>query len=423
VGQTTDNEGRFAGLVVRVLDRLDSVQEEAALDIFGKCDEYTLSGEVQAAGIYPYYRSISSPQDPVVVMDGEEVVMLGSNNYLGLTNHPEVKEASAAALMKYGTGCAGSRLLNGTLDIHVEMEERLAAFMRRDAVLSYSTGYMVNVGVLSCLLGRHDTVFLDSLDHASIIDGTRLSFGKSVKYKHNDMADLASKLENVATDRGRMIVSDGIFSMEGDLCNLPELVRLKKQHGTRLMIDDAHSLGVLGENGRGTGEHFGLEQEVDLVMGTFSKSLAAIGGFIAGDEPVIEYLKHNSRAGIFSAAPPPSSCAAVIKAIEILEREPERRKQLWENTEYMQREIQALGFDTGVSNSPVIPMVVGDDVVAFTFAARLQDEGVFANPVITPAVPTGGALIRTSYMATHRRPHLDRALEALAKVGRELNVI
>jgi len=303
------------------------------------------------------------------------------------------------------------------------MEERLAAFMRRDAVLSYSTGYMVNVGVLSCLLGRHDTVFLDSLDHASIIDGTRLSFGKSVKYKHNDMADLASKLENVATDRGRMIVSDGIFSMEGDLCNLPELVRLKKQHGTRLMIDDAHSLGVLGENGRGTGEHFGLEQEVDLVMGTFSKSLAAIGGFIAGDEPVIEYLKHNSRAGIFSAAPPPSSCAAVIKAIEILEREPERRKQLWENTEYMQREIQALGFDTGVSNSPVIPMVVGDDVVAFTFAARLQDEGVFANPVITPAVPTGGALIRTSYMATHRRPHLDRALEALAKVGRELNVI
>jgi 8-amino-7-oxononanoate synthase len=393
------------------------------LDIFAKCDQYTLSREVRAAGVYPYYRAISSAQDPVVVMDGEEVVMLGSNNYLGLTNDPEVKEASAAALMKYGTGCAGSRLLNGTLDIHVEMEERLAAFMRRDAVLSFSTGYMVNVGVLSALLGRHDTAFLDSLDHASIIDGTRLSFGKSVKFKHNDMADLASKLENVATDRGRMIVSDGIFSMEGDICNLPELVRLKNEHGTRLMIDDAHSLGVLGEHGRGTGEHFGLEHEVDLVMGTFSKSLAAIGGFIAGDEQVIEYLKHNSRAEIFSAAPPPSSCAAVIQALEIIEREPERRKLLWENTEYMKRELKGLGFDTGESASPVIPMVVGADITAFTFAARLQDEGVFANPVITPAVPQGEALIRTSYMATHRRPHLDRALEALAKVGRELGVI
>lgn len=393
------------------------------MDIFAKCDQYTLSREVRAAGVYPYYRAISSSQDPVVVMDGEEVVMLGSNNYLGLTSDPEVKEAAAAALMKYGTGCAGSRLLNGTLDIHVEMEERLAAFMRRDAVLSFSTGYMVNVGVLSALLGRHDTAFLDSLDHASIIDGTRLSFGKSVKFKHNDMADLAAKLKNVATDRGRMIVSDGIFSMEGDICNLPELVRLKNEHGTRLMIDDAHSLGVLGEHGRGTGEHFGLEHEVDLVMGTFSKSLASIGGFIAGDNQVIEYLKHNSRAGIFSAAPPPSSCAAVIKAIEIIEREPERRKQLWENTEYMKRELKGLGFDTGDSASPVIPMVVGEDITAFTFAARLQDERVFANPVITPAVPEGQALIRTSYMATHRRPHLDRALEALAKVGRELGVI
>lgn len=393
------------------------------MDIFAKCDQYTLSREVRAAGVYPYYRAISSSQDPVVVMDGEKVVMLGSNNYLGLTSDPEVKEAAAAALMKYGTGCAGSRLLNGTLDIHVEMEERLAAFMRRDAVLSFSTGYMVNVGVLSALLGRHDTAFLDSLDHASIIDGTRLSFGKSVKFKHNDMADLAAKLKNVATDRGRMIVSDGIFSMEGDICNLPELVRLKNEHGTRLMIDDAHSLGVLGEHGRGTAEHFGLEHEVDLVMGTFSKSLAAIGGFIAGDDQVIEYLKHNSRAGIFSAAPPPSSCAAVIKALEIIEREPERRKQLWENTAYMKRELKGLGFDTGDSASPVIPMVVGEDITAFTFAARLQDEGVFANPVITPAVPQGEALIRTSYMATHRRPHLDRALEALAKVGRELGVI
>jgi len=398
-------------------------QEEVELDVFAKCDRYTLPREVRAAGIYPYYRAISSGQDPVVTIDGEEVVMLGSNNYLGLTSHPEVKQAAAEALAKYGTGCAGSRLLNGTLDIHVQMEERLSAFMRRDAVLSFSTGYQVNVGVLSCLLDRHDLAFLDSLDHASIIDGVRLSFGKAIKFKHNDMDDLASKLANSDPERGRMIVVDGIFSMEGDIANLPELVRLKKQFGTRLMVDDAHSLGVLGENGRGTGEHFGLEHEVDLVMGTFSKSLAAIGGFVAGDTQVIEYIKHHARAEIFSAAPPPSSCAAVIKALEIIEREPERRKQLWENTEYMKRELEALGFDTGVSSSPVIPMVVGDDLTAFTFAARLQDEGVFANPVITPAVPPGEAMIRTSYMATHRRSHLDRALSALEKVGKELGVL
>ena len=302
------------------------------MDVFAKCDRYTLSREVRAAGIYPYYRAISSAQDPVVTIDGEEVVMLGSNNYLGLTNHPEVKAAAIAALERYGTGCAGSRLLNGTLDIHVEMEERLAAFMRRDAVLSFSTGYQVNVGVLSCLLDRHDTAFLDNLDHASIIDGVRLSFGKALKFKHNDMEDLAEKLANSDPERGRIIVVDGIFSMEGDIAKLPDLVRLKKQYGARLMVDDAHGLGVLGDNGRGTGEHFGLEHEVDLVMGTFSKSLAAIGGFIAGGSQVVEYIKHHARAEIFSAAPPPASCAAVTKALEIIEREPERRKQLWENT-------------------------------------------------------------------------------------------
>jgi 8-amino-7-oxononanoate synthase len=356
-------------------------------------------------------------------MDGEDVIMLGSNNYLGLTNHPEVKEASCEAVRRYGTGCAGSRLLNGTLDIHLELEERLAAFMRRDTVLTFSTGYQVNLGVLSCLLDRHDIAFLDGLDHASIIDGARLSFGKTIKYKHNDMADLEAKLANAAEERGKMIVVDGIFSMEGDVADLPSIVELKRRFGARLMVDDAHSLGVLGEHGRGTGEHYGLEHEVDLVMGTFSKSLAAIGGFVAGDDQVIEYIKHHARSEIFSAAPPPSSCAAVLKAIEIIEREPERRKQLWENTEYMKRELGGLGFDTGVSASPVIPMVVGDDLMAFTMASRLQDEGVFANPIITPAVPPGQAMIRTSYMATHRRSHLDRALEALRKVGRELRII
>lgn len=393
------------------------------MDIFDKCESYTLPREVQAAGVYAYYRSISSPQDPVVQMDGEDVIMLGSNNYLGLTNHPEVKQASCDALMKYGTGCAGSRLLNGTLDIHLELEDKLAEFMRRDAVLTFSTGYQVNVGVLSCLLDRHDIAFLDNLDHASIIDGVRLSFGKALKFKHNDMADLEARLENAPADRGKIIVVDGIFSMEGDVADLPSIVELKKRFGTRLMVDDAHSLGVLGEHGRGAGEHFGLEHEVDLVMGTFSKSLAAIGGFIAGDHAVVDYIKHHARSEIFSAAPPPSSCAAVLKAIEIIEREPERRKQLWENTEYMKRELETLGFDTGTSASPVIPMVVGDDLTAFTMACRLQDEGVFANPVITPAVPPGQAMIRTSYMATHRRVHLDRALEALEKVGKELRVL
>jgi 8-amino-7-oxononanoate synthase len=393
------------------------------VDIFSKCERYTVSRDVQAAGVYAYYRSISSPQDPIVRIDGEDVIMLGSNNYLGLTNHPEVKEASCAAVRKYGTGCAGSRLLNGTLDIHVELEERLASFMRRDTVLTFSTGYQVNLGVLSCLLDRHDIAFLDGLDHASILDGVRLSFGKALKFKHNDMADLEARLANASEQRGKLIVVDGIFSMEGDIADLPGLVELKKRFATRLMVDDAHGLGVLGEHGRGTGEHFGLEHEIDLVMGTFSKSLATIGGFVAGSDTVIEYIKHHARSEIFSAAPPPGSCAAALKAVEIIEREPERRKQLWENTEYMKRELDGLGFDTGVSASPVIPMVVGDDLTAFTMATRLQDEGVFANPIITPAVPPGQAMIRTSYMATHRRTHLDKALEALEKVGKELRIV
>ena len=393
------------------------------MDIFDKCERYGLSREVQAAGLYTYYRPISSPQDPVVQMDGEDVIMLGSNNYLGLTNHPEVKQASIEAAERYGTGCAGSRLLNGTLDIHLELEERLAQFMRRDAVLTFSTGYQVNVGVLSCLLDRHDIAFLDALDHASILDGVRLSFGKSHKYKHNDMDDLRARLANAPEDRGKLIVVDGVFSMEGDVAELPRIVELKREFRTRLMVDDAHGIGVLGEHGRGTGEHFGLEHEIDLVMGTFSKSLAAIGGFVAGSEDVVDYIRHHARSAIFSAAPPPASCGAVLKALEIIEREPERQKQLWENTEYMKREIDGLGFDSGASASPVIPMVVGEDLTAFAMCARLQDEGVFANPIITPAVPPGQAMIRTSYMATHRREHLDQALEALERVGKELGVI
>jgi 8-amino-7-oxononanoate synthase len=394
------------------------------VDVFSKCAEFVeLTRPVHEAGVYPYYRVISSAQDPVVLHEGRELIMLGSNNYLGLTNHPEVKDAAALALAIYGTGCAGSRLLNGTLDLHVQLEERLAAFMRRQAALTFSTGFQVNLGVLSCLLDRSDVAFLDALDHACIIDGCRLGFGRHYKYRHNDMSELAKKLANTPEDRGKLIVVDGVFSMEGDLALLPEIVALARLHGARLMVDDAHGLGVFGEHGRGTPEHFGVEGDVDLVMGTFSKSLAAVGGFVAGDRDVIEFIRHRARAEIFSAAPPPSSVAAALKALEIVEREPERRKRLWENTHYMLRELRGLGFDTGEAASPVIPIVVGEDLRVFAMTARLGEEGVFVNPVITPAVPPGRAMIRTSYMATHTREHLDRALEAFAAVGREMGLI
>jgi 8-amino-7-oxononanoate synthase len=356
-------------------------------------------------------------------MDGQKVVMLGSNNYLGLTSHPKVKEAAAAATMKYGTGCAGSRLLNGTLDVHVELERKLARFMNREAALVFSTGYQVNVGTLSCLLDRHDIVLMDAMNHASLIDGVRLSFGKSLKFRHNDAADLERKLARVDDEKGKLIVVDGVFSMEGDLTPLPEIVKHKKKYGARLFVDEAHSLGVFGEHGRGVAEHFGVEDEVDLVMGTFSKSLATVGGFITGDAVVIDYIQHTARAQIFSAAIPPGSVAAVSAAIDIVEAEPERRARLWENTEYMRGELAALGFETCGSQSPVIPLLVGEDAATFQMAKRLQEEGIFVNPVLPPAVPVGHGVIRTSYMATHKREHLDQALGALAKVGRELSII
>ncbi len=301
------------------------------MDVFQKCrDSSSRTVEMRAAGVYPYYRTLTTAQEPRVRHEGRELVMLGSNNYLGLTSHPDVKAAAADALARYGTGCAGSRLLNGTLDIHVRLEQRLAEFLGRSAVLIFSTGFQVNLGVLSCLLDRSDVAFLDKLDHASIIDGCRLAFGRSYKYRHNDMEDLEKKLRNVSEEKGKLIVVDGVFSMEGDLAPLPEIVELKRRYGARLMVDDAHGIGVFGEHGRGTPEHFDVESEVDLVMGTFSKSLAAIGGFIAGDGLVIEHIKHNARAAIFSAAPPPPCVAAALKALEIIEREPERRKRLWE---------------------------------------------------------------------------------------------
>jgi 8-amino-7-oxononanoate synthase len=394
------------------------------VDIFQKCaDAAKYYARIRDAGIYPYYRAISSGQDPVVTHLGKELVMLGSNNYLGLTNHPEVKEAAAVALAMFGTGCAGSRLLNGTLDIHLQLEERLARFTGREDALTFSTGFQVNLGVLSCLLRRSDVALLDGMNHASLIDGCRLGFGKTFKYKHNDMADLERKLANLDRDKGKIIAVDGVFSMEGDTAKLPEIVELKNRYGARLMVDDAHGIGVFGANGRGTSEHYGLEDQVDLVMGTFSKSLATIGGFIAGRAEVVDFIRHEARAAIFSAAPPPASMAAAMKALEIIEREPERRKNLWEHARFMKREFETLGFDTGPSESPVIPLVVGEDVAAFAMTLKLQERGVFANPVISPAVPKGQAMMRTSYMATHTAEQLERALEAFAAVGREMGII
>jgi 8-amino-7-oxononanoate synthase len=393
------------------------------VDVFQKCFNFREADEVRDLGIYPYFRMIASGQDPVVTMNGQRVIMLGSNNYLGLTNHPEIKKAAAEALESYGTGTAGSRFLNGTLEIHVELERRLAEFMNREAALTFSTGFQVNLGVISSLIDRKDVVILDNLDHACILDGARLSFGRVLKYRHNDMDALEERLRSVEDDRSSLIVVDGVFSMEGDLANLPRIVELKKKFGARLMVDDAHGIGVMGENGRGTTEHFGLEDEADLVMGTFSKSLATVGGFVVGDSQIIDYVKHHARSLIFSAAPPPASVASVIKALEVIEREPERRQKLWENTDYMKREFSTMGFDTGESESPVIPLVVGEDMAAFKMTIRLQEEGVFANPVVSPAVPEGRAMIRTSYMATHSRDHLDRALGAFRKVGREMGVI
>jgi len=393
------------------------------VDIFEKCYKWTEPDDVRKAGLYAYFRMINSGQDPVVQMNGDPIIMLGSNNYLGLTNHPEIKKAAAEALEAYGTGTAGSRFLNGTLEIHVELEERLAKFMGTEEALTFSTGFQVNLGVISSLVGRRDVVILDSLDHACILDGARLSYGRILKFQHNNMTSLEERLRSVEDDRGKLIVVDGVFSMEGDIANLPRIVELAEQYGARVMVDDAHGIGVLGAHGRGTVEHFGLEPRIGLIMGTFSKSLATVGGFVAGDRAIMEWVRHKARSLMFSAAPPPASVASVIKALEIIEREPERRDQLWENTRYMMREFTTLGFDTGESASAVIPLVVGNDLTAFQMTMRLQQEGVFANPVITPAVPPDRAMIRTSYMATHTRDHLDQALEAFALVGRELGVI
>src|SRR5215510_13218544 len=377
----------------------------------------------RAADAYCYFRTIESSQDPEVVVEGRTLVMLGSNNYLGLTNHPKVKEAAVEAVRRYGTGCAGSRLLNGTLALHEALEDKLARFIGKPAVVTFSTGFQVNLGTISCLLHRGDVVYLDKQDHACIIDGARLSFAQIRKFAHNDPAELRRLMAADRRAPGRLVVVDGVFSMEGDIAPLPEIAKVTRDFGAALMVDDAHGLGVLGERGRGTAEHFGLADEVHLIMGTFSKSLASIGGFVAGERPVIDHIRHSARSLIFSAALAPAAAAAAGAAIDIIESEPERRVQLWRNARFLKAGLSSLGFCTGDSQTPVIPVIVGDDARAFAMTRRLDEEGVFVNPVISPATPPGRALLRTSCMATHTEVQLSRALEAFARVGREFGVI
>ena len=391
-------------------------------DLFEKCRKFTKARDLIRAGLYPYFRTIESAQDPIVFLDGKKMIMVGSNNYLGLTNHPKVKEAAIAAIKKYGSGCAGSRFLNGTLDIHVALEEKLAGFMRKEAALVFSTGFQVNLGVISALCGKDDIVVIDKMDHASIIDGCRLSYSDVKKFRHNEMDDLERVL-GASEGSAALVVVDGVFSMEGDIAKLPQIVQTAHRHGARVMVDDAHGIGVLGKTGRGTAEHFGLEKEVDLIMGTYSKSLASIGGFVAGSEEVIHYIKHFARSLIFSASPPPASVAAVSAALDIIQEEPERLEQLWKNTHKIINGFKAMGYETGPTETPIVPVILDDSETAFKMVFMLQDEGVFANVAVPPAVPNGKALIRTSYMATHTDEHLDIVLEAFEKVGKAMGLI
>jgi len=393
-------------------------------DIFEKCHRFTAAREAISRGLYPYFQPIEHSDDTEVVIHGERKIMVGSNNYLGLTHHPYVLEKAQEALHRYGTGCTGSRFLNGTLDMHEELEVRLARFMGQEAALVFSTGYQTNLGIVATLAGRGSVVLQDKLNHASLVDASQLSAGEMIRYPHGDLAALRRLLErHWDASGGVLVVSDGVFSMEGNICDLPALVALAHEYGARVLVDDAHSVGVLGEHGGGTSQHFHMEGEVDLVMATFSKSFASIGGAAAGPEQVIHYLKHHARPLIFSASMPPSAVATVLACLDVMEREPERRTQLWENASYLRDGLKALGFDTVTSETPIIPVVTGNIDHTFLFWRALFDAGVFTNPVLPPAVPENSCRLRTSVMATHTREQLDAVLDAFRTVGRQLGVI
>lgn len=396
-----------------------TLQQVSLLD---KCQNFTRAREVQAAGMYPYFKPLTDSDDTVVTIEGKERLMMGSNNYLGLTHHPKVLSAARAALDRFGSGCTGSRFLNGTLDLHIQLEERLAEFFGKESALVFSTGYQANVGLISCLVGRGDVVLIDKLDHASIVDGAKMAYGDTQRFAHGDFEQLERLLKR-HQERGMMIVVDGVYSMEGDIADVPRLLELAQKYGAVLAVDDAHSTGVLGPKGDGTAAHFGRIDEVDIVVGTFSKSLASIGGFVAASESIIHYLKHHSRPLIFSAALPPANTAGVLAALEVLQAEPERRDRLWEVTKRFQNGCRELGFDIGPTETPIIPVLIGTMPDTFAFWRKLFDAGVFTNPVAPPAVPPHQCRLRVSLMATHTNDQIDGALDTFSTFGKEMGVI
>ncbi len=392
------------------------------MDIFQKCGEFTTAKEARKAGLYPYFIPLTNNEGTEVSIGDNHLIMIGSNNYLGLTVHPKVREAAIEAVRVYGTSCTGSRFLNGTLEMHLELERRLAAWVGKEAALVFSTGYQVNVGTISALVQRNDYVITDKDDHASIIDGCKMAYGEMKRYPHNDIEALEKVLSALPETSGKLVVTDGVFSMGGDIAPLPAIAAACKKYGARLMVDDAHSIGVLG-GGRGTAAHFGLTDQVDLIMGTFSKSFASLGGFIAGDEDVIHYVQHHARSLIFSASIPPANAAAALAALEIMAQEPQRIQRLNEIGDFMRRRYRELGFDIGISETPIIPIIIRDDQKTLRFWKKLCEAGVYTNAVVPPAVPPDMALLRTSYMASHTQDQLNHVLEIFEKVGRELGII
>jgi 8-amino-7-oxononanoate synthase len=422
-----DREAPIEGRTPKNRPSSAKAADRLGIDIFKKCYGFTRAREAKEQGWYPYFKPIQSGSGTQVVINGRKMIMIGSNNYLGLTQHPQVKSAAIKAIEKYGSSCTGSRFLNGTIDLHEELERRLAAFMKKEAAVCFSTGFQTNQGIISTVVGKDDLALCDRANHASIIDGCRLSFGTTLKYRHNDMEDLERVLTTnraeVTESTGVVVITDGVFSMEGDVADLPRLVELKRRLGFRILVDDAHGVGVMGPHGRGTAEHFGVESEADLVMGTFSKSFASLGGFVAGEARVIDFIKHHARSLIFSASMPPPNVAAVLACLSIMESEPERRERLWAITRKMKQGFQQLGFNTGLSVTPIIPVIIGDDPLTFTFWKALFESGVYANPIVSPAVQPDHALIRTSYMATHSDEELNRVLDIFGKIGKQLGII
>ena len=397
--------------------------ETSVVPILEKCHQFTRADEVKAQGLYPYFKPISESEDTVVVIEGTRRVMLGSNNYLGLTHHPKVLEAATRALHRYGSGCTGSRFLNGSLDLHEQLESALATFLGKEDCMVFSTGYAANLGLIAGLVGRGDTVFLDKLDHACIVDGAKLSFGDTERFAHGDLANLERLLQRNENVKGKLVVVDGVYSMEGDIAEVPALLKLCRQYGAALAVDDAHSLGVLGPNGEGTGAHFGLQDEVDIIAGTFSKSLASVGGYLASTERVINFLRHHSRPFIFTAALPPANTAGVLAALEVLQAEPERRERVWHNARRLQAGLRGLGFDIGPTVTPIVPVLIGPLDKTMVMWRQMFDAGVFTNPVVPPAVPHSQCRLRTSVMATHTDDQIDFCLEAFGRIGKALGVI